>query len=340
VAKAPGTGSLSDQDGRCSIGIVPSTGPACFDQVIAEWIPPGSDVLIVDVPVNRNVGDLFILAATHALLQRLQCRIVYAAGVRDYRTARARRAATPNAIIVGLGGGNFGDLYPRYQGLRERVVADFPDRRVVVLPQTMHFRDPRALDRTVSLLGRHHNLYIAARDPGSADIARHITPNVRLLPDIVDATSAALASKANERARRLELSSHLRDEQVLYLLRRDREGGGAPPMNGIDWPDLFPRFHRRLALMALLLPTAPLPLARRLHGAWTRYASTLLSDGCRLFEQANRVVTDRLHGAILARLAGRPVTLHDNSYGKLAAYYRAWWSADPTMTLQDRPSSR
>jgi pyruvyl transferase EpsO len=45
------------------------------------------------------------------------------------------------------------------------------------------------------------------------------------------------------------------------------------------------------------------------------------------------VVTDRLHGAIVARLAGRRVTLLDNSYGKLAAYHDAWWHDDPDVVL-------
>jgi pyruvyl transferase EpsO len=46
------------------------------------------------------------------------------------------------------------------------------------------------------------------------------------------------------------------------------------------------------------------------------------------------VETDRLHSAIVARLAGRPVTLVDNSYGKLSAYYDAWWTNDPEVTLR------
>jgi pyruvyl transferase EpsO len=51
---------------------------------------------------------------------------------------------------------------------------------------------------------------------------------------------------------------------------------------------------------------------------------------------ASRIATDRLHGAILARLAGRPVTLIDNSYGKVTAYYEAWWQDDPAVELVRR----
>jgi exopolysaccharide biosynthesis predicted pyruvyltransferase EpsI len=73
--------------------------------IIRTWIPRGSDVAITDVPVHRNVGDLFILAAATRLFADLGCRVVYRAGLRDYRTGAARRAIGRDTKIVGLGGG-------------------------------------------------------------------------------------------------------------------------------------------------------------------------------------------------------------------------------------------
>ena len=50
--------------------------------------------------------------------------------------------------------------------------------------------------------------------------------------------------------------------------------------------------------------------------------------------EVDHLVTDRLHAAILARLAGRPVTICDNAYGKLTSYYEAWWRDDPAIELR------
>jgi pyruvyl transferase EpsO len=75
-------------------------------------------------------------------------------------------------------------------------------------------------------------------------------------------------------------------------------------------------------------------LSRALHAQWARYAERLLLRATSRIASAASVETDRLHAAILARLTGRPVTLVDNSYGKLSAYYDAWWTNDPDITLR------
>jgi pyruvyl transferase EpsO len=310
------------------------------------WIPPGSDVAIVDVPVHRNAGDFFIYAVTEWLLRERGCRVVYRAGVRDYRSSAARRAIGRDAIVVGLGGGNFGDLYPQYQALRERVLGDFPSNRIVVLPQSIHFARPDALSQSLATL-HHADLRIAVRDVPSLAIARTITPHVQLLPDVVDAAGAALLSAAGIGA---SPAAH-EAAGTLRLLRRDGErargddgpGRRTPAGGERDWPALLPGFYRTLALATLLMPAAPRAARARLHAWWLDVARASLLRAVEAVRRADHVVTDRLHGAIVARLAGRPVTLVDNSYGKLSAYYDAWWSDDPRITLARRvgpPGSR
>jgi pyruvyl transferase EpsO len=305
------------------------------------WIPAGADVAIVDVPAHRNAGDLFIYAVTEWLLRERGCRVVYRAGVRDYRSSAAQRAVHRDAIVVGLGGGNFGDLYPRYQALRERVLGDFPSNRIVVFPQSIHFAGPEALSRSLAPL-HHADLRIAVRDVPSLAVARTITPHVQLLPDVVDAAGADMLSTAgaNESAAAHATAGTLR------LLRRDAERAGAGDVAAADadatrdWPTLLPGFYRRLALATLLMATAPHGARGRVHAWWLDVACTSLVRAAHVLRRFDHVVTDRLHGAILARLAGRPVTLVDNSYGKLSAYYDAWWSADPRVALVGRAASR
>jgi pyruvyl transferase EpsO len=41
------------------------------------------------------------------------------------------------------------------------------------------------------------------------------------------------------------------------------------------------------------------------------------------------VETSRLHGFIFASLLGVPSRLHDNSYGKNAAYHKSWHTDMP-----------
>lgn len=291
--------------------------------IIERWIPRGSELAIVDVPVHRNVGDMFILAAGARLFDELGCRVIYHAGLRDYRAGAARKAIGRDTIVVGLGGGNFGDLYPRYQAHREQVVRDFPRNRIVILPQTIHFADQGARERTRQLLSTHPDLRIAARDPASLEVARRMATEAALLPDLVDAYGARILPPPVQRP----------STGTLVMMRRDREKG-RPGHTGIDWPDVFPEYRARLALTATLMMAAGGALSGALHTRWLRYAEGLLERAVARMATAAHVETDRLHVAIVARLAGRPVTLVDNTYGKLSAYYSAWWRDDPNITLR------
>ena len=282
----------------------------------------------MDVPVHRNAGDLFILAVTTRLLADLDCRIVFRTGLRDYRPTRAHRHVGRDAIVVGLGGGNFGDDYPRYQGLRERIVADFPDNRIVILPQTVHFADPSAREKALRQMAVHPDLRIGVRDPASLDAVSGIAAQVELLPDIVHALGETPGQAAHVPpgggGQRL-------------LLRRDQEGRRPDaPGHAVDWPEIFPDLIGRVALAAAAMPLAPGGVNARLHEAWSAYASDIYARACTWMTGAEHVVTDRLHAAIVARLVGRPVTLRDNGYGKLASYYETWWRDDPAVTLHRR----
>jgi pyruvyl transferase EpsO len=285
---------------------------------LEAWIPAGSRVALLDVPVNRNAGDLFCLAATVRMLEDFGCRLVYRAGVRDYRSDRARRVIGTGTTIVCSGGGNFGDLYPRYQALRERVVADFPDNRIVVLPQSVWFGSRDRLESSAARLARHRDLRVAVRDrPSERLIRRYVTEQVLLLPDIVHwSESGELTRPPSAR------------EGALALLRRDAGRGHHRVPEGYrraDWSDLLPGLTRRVAAAAAMMPLAPAGPSARLHDGWSAYARELLRRALDRLRAVERLLTDRLHGAILARLAGTPVVLIDNSYGKMSAYFDAWW---------------
>lgn len=297
-------------------------------KTLEDWIPRGSQVAIVDVPVHRNIGDLFILAATMRLLADRQCRIVYRGGLRDYRTRSASARIGPDTIVVGLGGGNFGDFYRPYLRLRERVLRDFPDNRIVILPQSIHFDSAQEQSRIAERLSAHRDVRIAARDRASYDFARSVTPHAVLLPDTVHMLARPSQTECREVVPR----------GTVYLLRRDAEMNRMrkPPQSPVDWPTIFPDYLPRLVAAAALMPIAPRSWSERLHDRWSRYAEELLSRGFSWMTGVEHLVTDRLHAAILARLVERPVTLLDTASGKLTAYYGTWWYNDPAVTLAPR----
>jgi tetratricopeptide (TPR) repeat protein len=64
-----------------------------------------------------------------------------------------------------------------------------------------------------------------------------------------------------------------------------------------------------------------------------------LCAAVRLFSKGRRIVTDRLHGHILAIMMRKEHDLYDNSYGKNSAFYKTWTGASPLVTFIGRMAS-
>lgn len=142
---------------------------------LASLLPRGTRCGLVMYPDHWNAGDSAIWWGTRLLLDRLGVVVDYACDPWSYDPRRLR-TALPEGPILLLGGGNFGDAYGREQGLRLRVVEDFPDRKIVQLPQSIWFRSPAALEQMSELLSRCHNFTLLVRDEASLAIARRISP--------------------------------------------------------------------------------------------------------------------------------------------------------------------
>ncbi|UIF89512.1 polysaccharide pyruvyl transferase family protein (plasmid) [Cupriavidus necator] len=67
------------------------------------------------------------------------------AQIRKSVAAQSRTDGTVEGIIEGSttivfhGGGNLGDLYPLHDNFRKLVIKRYPNNKIVILPQTIHF---------------------------------------------------------------------------------------------------------------------------------------------------------------------------------------------------------
>ena len=98
---------------------------------------PDRPYALLDYPAYANVGDNAIWLGTLEALRQLGAGPpAYTCCADTYHADSLRRRVQDGPVLI-KGGGNFGDLYPRHQRLRERVVRDFPDNPIVQLPQTV-----------------------------------------------------------------------------------------------------------------------------------------------------------------------------------------------------------
>ncbi|HEX6644741.1 MAG TPA: polysaccharide pyruvyl transferase family protein, partial [Gemmatimonadales bacterium] len=299
---------------------------AQIDAVLAPLLPPGTPVALLDFPDHGNVGDSAIWLGETAALRALGIRHPVYVCRADAYDRRVLAKVIGDGVILLHGGGNFGDLWPYFQRFREQVVQDFPDHRIVILPQSIMFTGREALDRARRVLDAHRRLTILVRSRRSLELAArefqapsHLCPDMALrLPPLEAGVAPGL--------------------DFVWLSRTDPERSAPevpppPDVRQVDWvaPDMpFRRLmgllHRRPTLLRHLGPLV-----------YDRLAWIQVRRGLRILGSGRGVVTDRLHAHILCLLAGIPHCILDNNYGKVRAVYETWtqgvgraaWCASP-----------
>lgn len=279
----------------------------------------------LDVPMYGNVGDLLIMLGTLSFFESQQLNVTRLGMYFNYSS----RWAGPDDVMVFQGGGNFGDIYGPFQSFRERIVKELPNNRVVILPQTIHFSSPQCFEECCRVMSRHKDLHICVRDAKSADMAREMTKNVYLLPDMAHQLWPI------GRTQLPELS-------VLKFLRRDGEAANAPgeQSGSFDWIDLvgpvWTFLLSQVAERCMYHATRfglNKPFATLEARIWISQARRFVDDAVRLFSKYERIDSDRLHAHILACLLSIPHRVGDNSYGKNRAYVEEWTKGSGLVEL-------
>lgn len=272
----------------------------------AAHVGPGTAYALVDFPDHANVGDSAIWLGECKLLRALTGRgPCYVSTWHDFDEA-AFREACPEGILFLHGGGNLGDIWPHHQRFRETLLTTIRDRPVVQLPQSIHFSDKDALARFAAIVADHPDFTLHVRDCDSLAIAAaHLACAVHLTPD----SAFALGPQARGAS----------DTPRLALLRTDaervtREAAALDDAVMVDWLEDDPD-----------LPSGSDEAARQAQ------AEARFQRGLALLSRGETLVTDRLHGHILAVLLGIPHVVHDNSYGKLGSYISAWTHDTPLL---------
>ena len=128
--------------------------------------------MLLDYPVHQNVGDLLIWHGERAFLKRHGKKLMGQFSINNFGR-RANVLLDACATICIHGGGNFGDIWPWFQKFHERIIHQYPHKRVVMLPQSVHYRDLRELDRASKILKAHPDLHIFVRDRNRCGFCRN-----------------------------------------------------------------------------------------------------------------------------------------------------------------------
>jgi exopolysaccharide biosynthesis predicted pyruvyltransferase EpsI len=322
-------------DGGCSLhhGIAESVSEVTqrTNAALTELVPYGARVALLDHPVHGNVGDHMIWLGQRKALRKLRARTVYACTAATYNRDEMA-AILGDGLVLIHGGGNLGDLWPRHQKLREQIIQDFPNNRIIQLPQSIHFTDAANAATARGCLKAHGGVTIMVRDRTSLRLAGELLGiDVVLCPDMAFALGPLKRSRAPI-------------YDTVYLKRTDKEAQGDLPAQAVrqllrndatviecDWLETGRR-ERILGRMDTRCPSVfRSGLGQRyLRSAlYDRQSSICLHRGIRILSEGRRVLTDRLHGFILSVLLGIPVVPLDNSTGKISSFIHTWFGDAP-----------
>jgi pyruvyl transferase EpsO len=227
-----------------------------------------------------------------------------------------------DTLLMLHGGGNFGGLYPTHHELRIRTLERYRDRRIVQLPQSIQWGDDAGRERLRRAVGEHPDFHLLVRDQRSLAIAqRDLDCPVTLVPDAAFALGPLRRRKA---AAPLVVQRRVDPEA-------DASGDGLD-VSTFDWLTARRTEPRAVALRILrlqlrgtrLLP-GPIGESMRLTSA-DALARLNLAHAVRLLSAGERLVTDRLHGHVLATLLGVPHIVVNDRFGKVGALWSTWTS--------------
>lgn len=288
---------------------------------ILDFIEDKKDVVFVDFPLHHNIGDLLILSGTINFFKNNSIDVKLHQSVYNLNIDKA---VTKNTTIICHGGGNFGDLYHIHQKLRENIVNSFPHNRVIILPQTAFFKDPKKEEASKKIFKAHNNVIMFARDKATYNTFEEFSDHTYLMPDMAHELYGTLPKVAKNKPVLYFLRNDIEKNPIQLQMKKEIESNDC-----FDWGDLLTKKDHRIAygvrqLIRVNKKLKSNSLDKVIFKIWNTHAENLVSEMSKLFSSYEKIITSRLHGHILSCLVDVPSSIIDNSYGKNTAYYELW----------------
>ncbi len=281
-------------------------------------------VLVIGTPVHRNIGDLAIMRAELSFIHSFVPGYVVAEIPFELIVHSNRNIlpgiVRPGDILMGHGGGNMGDMYPDEEICRQKFIQGFPNNRIVIFPQTIHFSDTsrgrQELATTRAAYARHKDLTLIAREKHSLQIMQKSfkANSVLFTPDIV-----LSLSRCKPGSTRNGLLICLRDDQEAKVDQDDKK-----TITSFAKRHFNTVRHTDTVSSASFFPY--------------RSRSRIVEQKLDEFRAAELVITDRLHGMVFAAITGTPCIALANFNHKVVGTYE-WIKHLPYIKFCDDISS-
>lgn len=270
----------------------------------------GHRIWFLDAPEYGNLGDQAIAYAIHRFCEDIlpdRNLIEFQENNVIRHLGWLKKNISTNDVIILQGGGNLGNIYPRYEYIRRVIIRNFPDNKIVIFPQSISFsKDSKGLHEKMvfsDVYGKHKKLTLFARDSHSYKVIRKYLPDtdVRLCPDIV----FYLTGEIQEQYR----------EGLGICLREDSEKCVSQQDTAAVIAELKKRYISCQQITTLCEEERPIIGSLR---------ERLVKEKLKEFSSCEMILTDRLHGMIFSYITSTPCVSLNNATGKSLYAYNDW----------------
>lgn len=263
-------------------------------------------VYIFGTPEHYNLGDHAI-----CIMQREFIKEVFLDAeikeVTSYEFERVfeslKTEIKDDDVLTIIGGGNMGNQYEKEEFTRQSIINTFKNNFIISFPQSIFFCDnngnkEKDMETFKQVYQSHDKLFVFARDKKSYEIMQQLIPSekVFLCPDVVFAMKKEKEFERNGilLATRSDLEGVLNKEERDFILRKLKQRNLK-----INYYDTTNEWHE--------------PDKR----------DKFVRDFVEKFSTAELIVTDRLHGMILATITETPCVVFGN-YNHKIKYAFEW----------------
>lgn len=256
--------------------------------------PNGKKVFYLDVPIHANLGDLAQYLCTKKwiadnypeynyveidglILSDTKCGIMN----------KLKGQVSDEDIIIFQSGYCTQDLGGYHDLVHRLVVRAFPNNLIIMLPQTVFYKDEKNARITADIYANHNLLFFMARDFTSADIAKKLFPNldIQIYPDIVTTLIGSKNTLCNQR------------NGIALCIRNDSEKFYSDAE--ID------KLKNKLQVISSVY-MCDTTIYEKFDSIKDKL-NILIDNMINRFAKVKVVITDRYHGTIFSLIAGTPV---------------------------------
>lgn len=274
-----------------------------------------------------NIGDI---AITHAQIQFLQRtfpeRKVLWVPISKTRTyiKSIKKTILKDDIVTIVGGGNMGVMYSDIEELRQKVIKNFNNNKIVCFPQTLDWEENLnaniALKKIRNIYSQHSDITLIARESVSLkklnELFENTSVKVITTPDIV------LQIDLEE----FNYEMNRRREGGLLCLRNDKEKIVNLNMYVTEIQSILKEFNEIVACTDTHIECSNMSKIE---------TTEVLSSKIDQFSKAKLIITDRLHGMILSFVTGTPCIVLPNSNHKISQTVKDWLFAEERIFLYE-----